>query len=176
MISRERAGRRLVLVDIALPRDIDPAVRAVAGISLYDLDDLEQVVKHNAGEREAAAVAAEKIVQAEAEGFRRKLLAERVVPTIIALRNRLDQICRQELESFKQECGPFSKDQDQMISAVASRITQKIAGSLARELKDLPEKMEQEQMTSAGATPVPPGIARSGACRHQNVKEIVWHQ
>lgn len=149
MISRERGARRLVLVDIALPRDIDPAVREVAGISLYDMDDLEQVVKHNAGEREAAALDAEKIVQAEADGFRRKLLAERVVPTIIALRNRLDQICRQELESFKQECGPFSKDQDQMISAVASRITQKIAGSLARELKELPERTEQEQMTSA---------------------------
>jgi len=149
LIARERSGRRLVLVDIALPRDIDPAVREVAGISLYDMDDLERVVKHNAAEREVAAAEAEKIVQAEAQGFRTRLLAERVVPTIIALRNRLDEICRQELDSFKQECGPLSKDQDQMISAVTSRITQKIAGSLARELKDLPEKVEQEQMTVA---------------------------
>jgi glutamyl-tRNA reductase len=149
MISRERRQRRLVLVDIALPRDIDPAVREVPGISLYDIDDLEQIVKHNAGEREAAAAEAEQIVLAEAQGFRRKLLAERVVPTIVALRNRLEEICRQELESFKQECGPISKDQDQMMSAVTSRITKRIAGSLARELKELPEKVEQEQMTSA---------------------------
>jgi len=149
MISRERKQRPLVLVDIALPRDIDPAVREVPGISLYDIDDLEQVVKHNAGEREVAAAEAEKIVQAEALGFRRKLMAERVVPTIVALRNRLDEICRQELESFKQEYGPISKDQDQMMSAVTSRITKRIAGSLARELKELPEKVEQEQMTTA---------------------------
>ena len=149
IIARERKQRPLVLVDIALPRDIDPAVREVPGVFLYDIDDLENAVKHNAGERETAAAEAQKIVAAEVQGFRRRLLAERVVPTIIALRNRLDQICRQELESFKQENGPFSHDQEQMLDAVTSRITQRIAGSLARELKELPERVEQEQMTAA---------------------------
>ena len=149
LLARARQDRPLVLVDIALPRDIDPTVRQIKGIFLYDIDDLENVVRHNSGERETAAVAAEKIVSAEAQGFRRKLLAERVVPTIIALRTRLDEICRQELGSFKNECGPFSRDQEQMLGAVASRITQKIAGSLARELKDLPEQVEQERMTAA---------------------------
>jgi len=159
ILSREEAelmlrGRKdkdqpLVIVDIAMPRDIDSAVRDVKGIFLYDLDDLENVVDHNAGEREAAATEAQKILQAEAQGFRRKLMAERVVPTIVALRLRLDEICRQELDSFRQENGPFSKDQDEMLNAVMSRMTQKIAGSLARELKDLPEKVQQEQMTTA---------------------------
>jgi len=159
ILSREEAelmirGRKdkdqpLVIVDIAMPRDIDSAVRDVKGIFLYDLDDLENVVDHNAGEREAAATEAQKILQVEAQGFRRKLMAERVVPTIVALRLRLDEICRQELDSFRQENGPFSKDQDEMLNAVMSRMTQKIAGSLARELKDLPEKVQQEQMTTA---------------------------
>lgn len=149
ILARERKQKPLVLVDIALPRDIDPTVREVSGVFLYDIDDLERVVQHNAGERESAAADAEKIVAAEAKGFRRKLLAERVVPTIIALRTRLDEICRQELESFKQECGPFPKDEEQLFSAVTSRITQRIAGVLARELKELPEKTEQEQMTTA---------------------------
>jgi len=148
MLARERNQRPLVIVDIALPRDIDPAVREVKGISLYDIDDLQMVVDHNAGERKDAAEAAEKIVAAEARGFRGKLLAERVVPTIIALRNRLDELCRQELGSFCEECGPFSKDQDEILHAVTSRVTQRIAGSLARELKELPERMEQEQMTA----------------------------
>ena len=149
VIARERKQRPLIIVDIALPRDIDPKVRDVAGVFLYDIDDLQKVVNHNAGEREAAAAEAQKIVAAEAQGFRRKLLAERVVPTIIALRTRLDQICRQELDSFQEECGPFDKDQDEMLLAVTSRITRRIAGSLARELKELPEKVEQEQMTAA---------------------------
>jgi glutamyl-tRNA reductase len=147
-IVRQRDARPLVLVDIALPRDFDPKIREIDGVFLYDLDDLEQTVAHNAGEREAAALKAQKIVEDEAQGFRRKLLAERVVPTIVALRARLDEICRQELESFKHECGPFSKDQDAMFGEVAARITRKIAGSLARELKESPEKVEQEHMTA----------------------------
>ncbi len=149
--SNDRQGndRPLVIVDIALPRDIDDAVREVKGVFLYNLDDLENVVDHNAGEREAAAADAQKILEAEAQGFRRKLMAERVVPTIVALRQRLDEICRQELDSFRQENGPFSKDQDEMLNAVMSKMTKRIAGSLARELKELPEKVEQEQMTTA---------------------------
>jgi glutamyl-tRNA reductase len=147
--DRDREDQPLVIVDIALPRDIDPAVRDVKGVFLYNLDDLENVVDRNAGEREAAAADAQKILEAEAQGFRRKLMAERVVPTIVALRQRLDEICRQELDSFRQENGPFSKDQDEMLNAVMSRITKRIAGSLARELKELPERVEQEQMTAA---------------------------
>jgi glutamyl-tRNA reductase len=148
-LLRGRKDQPLVIVDIALPRDIDPAVREVKGVFLYNLDDLENVVDHNAGEREVAAAEAQKILQAEAQGFRRKLMAERVVPTIVALRQRLDEICRQELDSFRQENGPFSKDQDEMLNAVMSKMTKRIAGSLARELKELPEKLEQEQMTAA---------------------------
>ena len=152
--ERQVRGRRekdqpLVIADIAMPRDVDPGVRNVKGVFLYDLDDLENVPDRNAGEREAAAAEAHKILQAEALGFRRKLMAERVVPTIVALRQRLDEICRQELDSFREENGPFSKDQDEMLNAVMSRMTQRIAGSLARELKELPEKVEQEQMTTA---------------------------
>jgi len=149
LVVRERPTRPLLIVDIAMPRDVDPAVREVHGVFLYDLDDLEKVTQHNAGERQAAALDAQKIVEEEARGFRRKLLAERVVPTIVALRTRLDEICRQELESFRQECGPFSKDEDTLLADVAGRITRRIAGSLARELKELPEKTEQEQMTVA---------------------------
>ncbi len=149
LMVEKRRDQPLVIVDIAMPRDIDSAVRNVQGVFLYDLDDLENVVDHNAAEREVAAAQAHKILQAEAKGFVRKLMAERVVPTIVALRLRLDEICRQELDSFREENGPFSHDQDEMLNAIMSRMTQRIAGSLARELKELPEKVEQEQMTTA---------------------------
>ncbi|HZW95899.1 MAG TPA: hypothetical protein VFF64_23335, partial [Candidatus Eremiobacteraceae bacterium] len=149
--KRVARGRKdpLVIVDIAMPRDVDAKVRDVRGVFLYDLDDLENVADQNAGEREAAAAEAQKILQAEAHGFRHKLTVESVVPTIVALRVRLDEICRQELDSFREESGPFAKDQDEMLNAIMSRMTQRIAGSLARELKELPEKVEQEQMTVA---------------------------
>lgn len=148
-VASGRKHRPLVIADLAMPRNIDPAVRNVKGVFLYDLDDLENVPDPSADARDAAAAEAQKILYAEAQGFRRKLMAERVVPTIVALRSRLDEICRQELDSFRDESGPFSKDQDEMLNAVMSRMTQRIAGSLARELKELPEKVEQEQMTTA---------------------------
>jgi len=124
-------------------------VREVRGLSLYDLDDLERVARHHAGEGEAAALKAQKIVEDETQGFRPMLLVERGVSTIVAMRARLDEICRQELESFKHECGPFSKDQEALFGEVTARMTRKIAGSLARELKEVPEKVDQEQMAVA---------------------------
>jgi glutamyl-tRNA reductase len=148
-IQASRGNKPIVMIDIAVPRDIDPAVRKVAGVHLFDMDDLEQVVKHNESERQAAAAEAEKILADEARGFRRKLMAERIVPTIVALRNRLDELCRQELETLRQELGPFTEDQDQAMSALTTHITQRIAGSLARELKELPERSEQEMLTLA---------------------------
>jgi glutamyl-tRNA reductase len=151
--EREVRGRKnqpLVIADIAMPRDVDPAVRSVKGVFLYDLDDLENVPYHNADERETAVAAAQKILLDEARGFRRKLLqAETGVPTVVALRLRLDEFGQQELDSFRQEKGPFSKDQDEILRAIMSRMTQRIAVSLARELKELPEKVQQEQMTNA---------------------------
>jgi glutamyl-tRNA reductase len=148
-LARARVDRPLVLVDIAMPRDIDPEVRTLKGVFLYDLDDLVNVVSHNTEEREAAAVDALNILQFEAQSFRGTLQAQRVVPTIAALRQRLDEICRQELDSFKEENGPFTQDQDEMLSAVMSRVTQRITGSLARELKERPERVEQDQLALA---------------------------
>ena len=148
-IAKERNRKPMVMIDVAVPRDIDPSAREVEGIHLFDMDDLEHVVKRNAVGRQSAAEAAEKIVQAEVQGFRRKLMAERVVPTIVALRQRLDELCRQELDVLRQEFGPFTEDQDQALTALTSHITQRIAGSLARELKELPERTEQDMLTAA---------------------------
>ena len=144
-LAPERQGRKLVLVDLALPRDIDPAVREFEGVLLYDLEDLERAVEPRVGTR-AGETDAHKIVMAEVQGFRKQLMAGGAGPELTALRLRLDEICRQELESFRLEQGPFPKDQDRLIAAVSARITHKIAGSLARDLKGLPETKGPRRM------------------------------
>jgi len=121
----------------------------VDGIMLYDLEGLERAVQQNTDERLTASADAEKIVAAEAQAFRSQLKAQSVVPTIVALRQRLEEICRQELESFTEERGPFTREQDQSLHAITAQVIQKIASSLARELKEVPEKEEQERMTAA---------------------------
>jgi glutamyl-tRNA reductase len=148
-IAAERNRVALVVLDIGMPRDVDPDVRRVDGILLYDLEGLERALHGRLSERTAAAAEAERILNVEAQAFRSKLRADNVVPTIVALRQRLDEICRQELESFIAERGPFTREQDQSLHAITAQVIQKIASSLVRELKELPEKQEQEKMTAA---------------------------
>jgi len=147
-IAIERKGRKLVLVDLALPRNIDPALREFEGVLLYDLEDLERAVEPRFDNR-AGREEAEKIVQAEVQGFRKRLTAGGPGPEVTALRQRLDEICRQELDSFRLEQGPFPKEQDRLIATLGARITHKIAGTLARELKT-PKDPRPSRRMSAG--------------------------
>lgn len=148
-IAIERNRVALVILDLGMPRDVDPEVRRVDGILLYDLESLERAVHHSNPERIAAAAEAEAVVTAEAQSFRSQIQAPAAAPTMVALRHRLDEICRQELQSFIEERGPFTREQDQSLHAITNQVIQKIAGFLARELKELPEKEEQEKMTAA---------------------------
>ena len=148
-IAAERNRVALVILDIGMPRDVHPSVRRVDGIMLYDLEGLERAVRQKNEERLAASADAGKIVTEEVQAFQRQLKAHAVVPTIVALRQRLEEICRQELESFTEERGPFTRGQDQSLHAITAQVIQKIASSLARELKEVPEKEEQERMTAA---------------------------
>jgi glutamyl-tRNA reductase len=148
-VKQERHGRPLLVIDIALPRDVDPRVRGIHGIFLYDIDDLEQVIKRTSGIHASAAEQANEIVISEAKFFGRKLTAEIAVPMGVALRERLDEICRQELELFRHDMGPFSEEHEQALRALAKRIGSRIASSLTRELRELPEQTDQDRMTTA---------------------------
>jgi len=148
-VARARQHQPQVMIDIAVPRDIDPRAGEVEGIHLFDLDDLERVVKKDLHERRALADTANKIVAAEVMGFRRRLMAERAIPTVVALRQRLDELCQQEVDFVRKEYGPFTDDQDQVLTILATHITQRIAGSLARELRDLPDRAGQDMLTVA---------------------------
>ena len=148
-ITEARAYKPLVVIDIAVPRNVDPRARAIEGVFLFDLDGLEGIVKRDAAERRAAVDGANKIVADEVQGFRRRLLAERVVPTIVALRRRIDELCRQEVEFLREEFGPFTEDQDNVLTTLASHITQRLASSLARELRELPDRTGQDALTAA---------------------------
>jgi len=148
-IAVERNRVALVILDIAMPRDVDPEVRRVDGILLYDLEGLERTIRNTVVVDVAAAEKAEKMVEAEAHAFGKKLQSQGGVPTIVALRHSLEELCRQELDSFIEERGPFTREQDQSLHAITAQVIQKIASSLARELKELPEKEEQERMSAA---------------------------
>jgi len=96
-VMETRHGRPLLLVDIAVPRDIEPECREIAGVSLHDIDDVQQIVERNAGDREGEARRAEPIIAAELDRFERWLASLEVVPTIASLRERADEIVERVL-------------------------------------------------------------------------------
>jgi len=98
---RERRGRPLFLIDLAVPRDIDPAVNEIDGCYLYDIDDLEAVVEASLAGRRREAERAEAIVADLAERFRSWQASLDVVPTIASLRARAEAIRSAELSKAK---------------------------------------------------------------------------
>lgn len=137
----------IYFIDTAVPRDIDPAVREVPGVFLYDLDDLDRIVARNMSGRQAAAREAEELVAREAADFMPNLAAESVVPTIVALRERLDEIGRQEIQRYRRECG--ESPAGDVLEQITARLVRRIAGTLARELKQAAAEQAQETMPAA---------------------------
>jgi glutamyl-tRNA reductase len=97
VVMRERGGRSLLLIDIAVPRDIDPACGELDGVSLYDVDDLQAVIARNISIREGEVPRAEEIVEQEIHRFARWLGQLDAVPTVSALREHAGAIVDQVL-------------------------------------------------------------------------------
>jgi glutamyl-tRNA reductase len=97
VVAEQRGGRPLLLIDIAVPRDIDPRVRELPGMTLYDMDDLQRTVARNLDVQEAEASRARTVVEEELQRFDRWLSTLDVVPTIAALRERGEEVVHQVL-------------------------------------------------------------------------------
>ncbi|MBL9014219.1 MAG: glutamyl-tRNA reductase [Myxococcales bacterium] len=97
-VMKARRYRSIVLIDIAVPRDVDPDVNDLDGAYLYDIDDLEKIVAANLADRAKAAEQAEKIVEHEAGQFEHWMRSQGVVPTIRALREKFAAVADAELQ------------------------------------------------------------------------------
>ena len=121
-----RDGRPLVIVDLAVPRDVDPAVRAVPGVTLLDLDDVQARVTRNRAARQADAGAAEAVVAAEVERFERWRAARAATPTVAALHGAAEAVVADVLDRNARHWESLSDaDRDrveQLAHAVARRL------------------------------------------------------
>ena len=125
-VAASRMGRPLVLIDLAVPRDIEPGVRDCPGIALYDMDDLQRAVARNMDAREAEAAEALVLVREEVARFDDWMASLEVVPTISALRRRADEVVQQVLrenESRWETLSPADRERvEVMARAVVSRL------------------------------------------------------
>ncbi|WP_258360548.1 glutamyl-tRNA reductase [Moorella sulfitireducens (nom. illeg.)] len=126
-IARVRAqsahpGSPLMLIDIAVPRDIEPTAGDLPGVKLYDIDDLQQVVLNNLEERQQAARQAEGIISEEVDAFFSWLGSLYVVPIIVALKEKAETIKRAELERACNRLGDLTPRQKKIISSLANTV------------------------------------------------------
>jgi glutamyl-tRNA reductase len=140
-----RRNRSLFLIDLAVPRNIDPAVARVDGAYLYNVDDLQQVADANLGLRQQKAQAAEGIVLREVEGFRKRLVAQDAVPTILELQQRLENIRAAELEKCLRKVGPMTAEQRQAIEMFSSQLVNKILHYPILQLRDGAEEPQERE-------------------------------
>jgi glutamyl-tRNA reductase len=123
---RERRRRPVFLIDLAVPRSIDPAVNDLDGAYLYDIDDLEAVIAENRGARAGEAGKAETIVDAEVDAFWRWFTTLDAVPTIVALRRKLEAIRQRELARTLEALGLTDPHQREGVERLTSAIVNKI--------------------------------------------------
>ncbi len=123
---RRRRGRRLLFVDLAVPRDLDPAIGELDGCYLYDIDDLEQIVVETLSLRRREAERAEAIVAGEAEKFHEWHASLDVVPEIASLRARAEEIREAELRKAESLLGRLDESQRRAVEAVTAQIVNKL--------------------------------------------------
>ena len=97
-VIRTRRNRPLFFIDIAVPRDIDPEVNWLTNSYVYDIDDLKGVIDENLEDRQREAIKGERIIDETVIGFKNWYLSLEVVPTIVALRSKLESIVEKEVE------------------------------------------------------------------------------
>jgi glutamyl-tRNA reductase len=131
-----RRNKPMFLIDIAVPRNIEPSVNEVDNVYLYDIDDLQEVVSSNIRERMKEADHAEALVTEEVARMMVRLKVAEVTPTIVSLQDQLEQIRSSEIEKVRRKCGPFTPEQEQAIEMLTRGIINKIAHGPISELRN----------------------------------------
>lgn len=125
-IIHRRKNRPLFFIDISVPRNIDPEINKIGNVFLYDIDDLQAVVETNLKTRKEEAEKGEQIVAEEVGKFTQWFKSLEVVPTIIALKDRMEEIRRKELERTMGRLRSLSPEEVQIIDGLTNTIINKI--------------------------------------------------
>jgi glutamyl-tRNA reductase len=134
VIGRRR-NRPMFLIDIAVPRNIEPEVNNLDNVFLYDIDDLDRVVQTNLQGRSEVAVQAEQIITEEVERMMLRLKTREVAPTIVSLQEQLEQLRSGEVQRMRAKLGALTPQQEEAIEAITRGIINKIAHGPISELR-----------------------------------------
>jgi glutamyl-tRNA reductase len=131
-----RRNRPLFLIDIAVPRNVEPAVNDIENAFCYDIDDLRSVVEANLKERQREALRAQALLEGEVAKFSTRLQQLDVVPTIVSLREKLEAIRRAELERALGRLPGAGEETRRVMEAMSQAIVNKVLHAPMVKLKD----------------------------------------
>jgi glutamyl-tRNA reductase len=130
-----RRNKPMFLIDIAVPRNIEPSVNEIDNVFLYDIDDLQEVVNANLRERIKEAERAEELVVQEVDRMMARLKVQEVAPTIVSLQEQLEHIRAAEIERMRRKLGPLTPEQEEALDGLTRGIVNKIAHGPISELR-----------------------------------------
>lgn len=136
-VMAERADRPVFLVDLAVPRDIDPRVRDIPGVALTDVDELQVAVARNIGRRESEARLAEHVVENELELFERWMESLEVMPVVVGLREKGDEVIARVLAENENRWGDLSDRDRERVETLARTIVGRMLHEPTVRLKEI---------------------------------------
>ncbi|HEY0729789.1 MAG TPA: glutamyl-tRNA reductase [Pyrinomonadaceae bacterium] len=142
-LARKR-NRPTCMIDISVPRNIDPAVGKVPNVFLFDIDDLESVITSNIREREREAERAELIVQSEVMQFQQSLRLMDIGPTIGAMREKFQEVARAEMARQRKRLGVLTPEQETAIEALLLSTVNKISHPILNQMRRFYESTEPD--------------------------------
>jgi glutamyl-tRNA reductase len=148
-VMKQRPRRQILLIDIALPRDIDPAVADLPGVHLYNLDDLEIEVNEGIRLRNQEVDQVQEIILQEVSTFKRWLWSLNVVETISALRQHADTLRQQELKRTLQRLPDLTQHETAIIQELSTRIVNKLLHVPTLRLKEATVEGQEHIYTEA---------------------------
>ena len=144
-----RKNRPMFVIDIAVPRNVEPAVNDLDNVFLYDIDDLQRVVSENLEGRIETAEQAEEIIAEEVERMVARLKAREIAPMIVSLQEQLEQVRAGEIERVRGKLGNLTPQQEEAIQALTRGIINKIAHGPISELRSQAGKPEGAHVIAA---------------------------
>ncbi|MGC9221136.1 MAG: glutamyl-tRNA reductase [Solirubrobacteraceae bacterium] len=145
-IHRRRGSQPLLLIDLAVPRDIDPECAKIPGVTLADVDDLQGVVARNRRVRQLEAVRAEGIIEQEIQNFATWLGSLEVLPTLVALRKHGDLIAEQVLAENRTQWETASERDLERVEALARAIVKRLLHHPTLSIRELGDERVHARM------------------------------
>jgi len=146
---RQRRGRPLFIIDIALPRDVDPLVAGDDDVFLYNIDDLQSVINESLARRSSETTRAETIVNQEVERFMTWARSRTAMPTVVALRQRFEAIRRAELDRLQPKIAGLPPEARARVDEITRLIIEKLLITPTEQLKALPDEALQSSYADA---------------------------